>query len=367
MKISVIVFVFLIGILTTQECRSLNLPPQEDEPEAVNLFYSDLTPFGEWIEFEPGQYAWHPSIIDPTWRPYTHGRWVWSDYGWYWITAEPFGWATYHYGRWYLDDTYGWIWIPDAVWGPAWVEWRCNDDYIGWAPLPPYARFHVTVGIRFTRRWSAPPLYWSFISYDHFASSSPYHDYVSKSNTRRLISTTRSAGRYQIDQNRIIDQGIDKALIERRTSNRIETAEVTETRERGVERSTTGGSRVRVEVYRPRPEDIGNGTRHIEARRAESRPSLDIDRVGRYRTRPQREGQSPRGNTQRFPQSFKMPGQQLEQSRQSDQRLQRPDVTRDRMYRSRQQFPSPKVDRMTPRRPAESRDQDRSDKRRGRF
>jgi uncharacterized protein YraI len=34
-------------------------------------------------------------------RPYTVGRWVFTDrYGWMWASSEPFGWATYHYGRW---------------------------------------------------------------------------------------------------------------------------------------------------------------------------------------------------------------------------------------------------------------------------
>lgn len=341
MRSSIIVSFLFVGFLTTQECRSQIFSPQEEAPEAVNLFYLDLTPYGEWIQSEPGLYAWHPTIVDPSWRPYTRGRWVWSDYGWYWVTAEPFGWATYHYGRWFFDDNYRWIWIPDAVWGPAWVEWRCNDDYIGWAPLPPYARFHVTTGIRFTRRWSAPPVYWSFISYDHFASGHAYHNYVSESNTRRLISTTRSAGRYQIDQNRIIDQGIDRTVIERRGSSRIETAEVSETRDRGIERLTSDGTRERIEIYRPRAEDAGTATRTIKIRRTETRPSLDIDHVDRSQTIPQR-----------------------------DSRLERPqrrEITPDRKYRTRPEFPSPKVDRMIPRRSAETRDQDRSGKRRDKF
>lgn len=31
--------------------------------------------------------------------------------------------------------------MPDTEWGPAWVVWRMGDDYCGWAPLPPRARF----------------------------------------------------------------------------------------------------------------------------------------------------------------------------------------------------------------------------------
>lgn len=353
-----ITLLFLAAFFAFQQSRSQDIPPQEDSPEAVNMFYSDLSPYGEWIELEPGLYAWHPSVLDASWRPYTAGHWVWSDYGWYWVSSEPFGWATYHYGRWYLDDHYGWIWIPDSVWGPAWVEWRCNDDYIGWAPLPPYARFHVTVGIRFTRRWVAPPVYWSFISYNHFTSGHHYRDYMSESNTRRLISTTRSTGRYQVDQNHIVDQGVERAFIERRTSNRIGTFEITETRERGVERQMSNGTRERVEVYRPKPGDPGTAVRRIVARRAETRPSLDIDRVERFRNVPQRDTRVSSPGDQPSRQTYEMPGQTSQQ--------QRPEIKGENQNRNRSKFPSPKVERMTPRRQPQPRDQDRS-RRRDRF
>jgi len=71
----------------------------------------------------------------------TVGRWVYSnDYGWYWVSEESeasWGWVTFHYGRWvWINDT-GWAWVPGNEWGPAWVDWRRGDRYVGWAPLPP--------------------------------------------------------------------------------------------------------------------------------------------------------------------------------------------------------------------------------------
>jgi hypothetical protein len=368
MKNSIVVFLFFASILTSQNSRAANLPFQEEAPEAVNLFYSDLAPYGEWIQFEPGLYAWHPLNVDPSWRPYARGRWVWSDYGWFWVTTEPFGWATYHYGRWYFDDAFGWIWIPDTVWGPAWVEWRCNDDYIGWAPLPPYARFHVTVGIRFTRRWIAPTAYWSFITYDHFVSGHPYHTFASGSSARRLITTTRSIGRYQIDQNRITNQGIERSLVQGRTSNRIETAEVSDTRERGVERLSSDGSRERIEIYRPRPEDSGTRNGRIEARRAETRPSLDFDRVDRYQTVPQQGARTSRGSNLRPQPGFELPGQPSQQPEQSLRKQEKSDIRRDRSLRPQPQFPAPNVNRATPNRSGGNKDQNRNGgRRRDRF
>ena len=71
------------------------------------------------------------------WRPYRDGHWVWTDRGWYWDSNEPFGWATYHYGRWTRLRGTGWCWVPGRQWAPAWVSWRESSDHVGWAPLPP--------------------------------------------------------------------------------------------------------------------------------------------------------------------------------------------------------------------------------------
>ncbi|MCK5085903.1 MAG: hypothetical protein KAQ90_00210, partial [Melioribacteraceae bacterium] len=116
---------------------------------AINHFYYSLQPYGEWIEIDNNLYVWRPVRVDRNWRPYVLGSWAWTDYGWYWESNEPFGWATYHYGRWFYDDFYGWVWLPDNEWGPAWVEWRYSNDYIGWAPMYPY-NYDVSVGYRFS-------------------------------------------------------------------------------------------------------------------------------------------------------------------------------------------------------------------------
>jgi hypothetical protein len=108
--------------------------------QTVDFFYDALDPYGEWIELEPYGYAFRPNTNQTAlWRPYTDGGWVYTEYGWTWRSNEPFGWATYHYGRWTRLPRLGWVWIPGTEWGPAWVSWRRSSDYIGWAPLPPDA------------------------------------------------------------------------------------------------------------------------------------------------------------------------------------------------------------------------------------
>jgi hypothetical protein len=116
---------------------------------SYSTFYRKLEPYGVWRETSNYGYVWQPLEAgrSRSWRPYTNGRWVYTDAGWTWISEEPFGWATYHYGRWTRLRNIGWIWVPGDEWAPAWVSWRKGNDYVGWAPLPPEARFDRRSGI----------------------------------------------------------------------------------------------------------------------------------------------------------------------------------------------------------------------------
>jgi hypothetical protein len=108
------------------------LPPQE------RFFYDALADDGEWILIEPYGFVFRPHVNFVAWRPYQNGFWVPSDvYGWTWISAESFGWATDHYGRWVYDSFEGWVWVPGLDWGPAWVAWSGDQNVVGWAPVPP--------------------------------------------------------------------------------------------------------------------------------------------------------------------------------------------------------------------------------------
>jgi hypothetical protein len=62
-----------------------------------------------------------------------------------WISEEPFGWATYHYGKWFYDRYDGWVWLPGLDWGPAWVSWEQTPDYVGWSPQLPAGVSGATV------------------------------------------------------------------------------------------------------------------------------------------------------------------------------------------------------------------------------
>lgn len=106
----------------------------ERRVSSIDDFYRPLSSYGRWDSYGSYGRVWFPTV-GRDWRPYTRGRW---DSNRRWWSDEPFGWATYHYGRWAYDNRAGWFWVPDTRWGPAWVDWRDAGDYWGWAPRPPY-------------------------------------------------------------------------------------------------------------------------------------------------------------------------------------------------------------------------------------
>ena len=76
----------------------------------------DLNGYGEWVRSADYGYVWRPfnsSIsVYADWSPYRYGHWRWiPPYGWVWVNDEPWGWATYHHGRWIYDNGY-WVWSP---------------------------------------------------------------------------------------------------------------------------------------------------------------------------------------------------------------------------------------------------------------
>lgn len=122
---------FLISGCTYTESQST----MNQGPDGYNI--DDLNNYGEWVHIDPYGNAWSPFVVSD-WMPFENGYWTYADGNWTWISYEPFGWIVYHYGYWYKDSFYGWVWIPaDNDWSPARVKWIDYGDYIGWAPMPP--------------------------------------------------------------------------------------------------------------------------------------------------------------------------------------------------------------------------------------
>ena len=222
-----------------------------------NYFYQTLAPHGEWIELDYDNYVWRPNRVGRNWSPYSEGRWVWSSDGWYWDSYEPFGWATYHYGRWHYDRFYGWVWTPGNEWAPAWVEWRHDDNYIGWAPLPPYAYFNTNFGIQFSIEWNSPYSHWRFVRYNRFTHKHVDNYYVKKYHVKRFFGRTKHITNYQYEGRRIVNRGIKRSIIERRGRTKIH-----ETRMDNIKdirnRNMQSNDRNSVRVYRPSEVEVAH-------------------------------------------------------------------------------------------------------------
>jgi hypothetical protein len=128
-----------------------------------DTFLQLLNPYGTWSKID-GLWAYTPTDHG---APYTDGRWLYTEYGWYWKGARPHSWATEHYGYWKRSASKVWSWYPGPFWLPETIEMRRTATYIGWrsaevddsgsfveAPLDRYTKFDE----------------WSFVTLAHFAN-----------------------------------------------------------------------------------------------------------------------------------------------------------------------------------------------------
>lgn len=243
-------------------------------------FYSALNPYGIWIEISNGVTVWRPANVSNNWAPYRDGYWIWTDDGWYWETYESFGYITYHYGRWYNDDYYGWIWIPDDQWAPAWVEWRYDDDYIGWAPLSPYAGFSIGIGIQFSNGYETHYRHWNFVRYRNFCNIHVYNHFVAENFAFQIYKRTKYRTNYGYSNGRVINRGVNIDFVRKRSAENIRerkierVTDLRELRNNNDRNSNTVRSYVvdRENIRRERTDD-----RNIS--RGEGRSSLDMNKI----------------------------------------------------------------------------------------
>jgi uncharacterized protein DUF6600 len=200
---------------TYQEVPARHAYRTEYRAGSIAIFYDELSPYGRWIEYSPYGTCWTPYGMDTRWRPYSNGHWIYTEWGWTWASDEPWGWASYHYGRWLLDPDYGWLWVPGTVWAPAWVAWRDNDDWVGWAPLPPQAQWDASIGLRFGDSERIAASSWCFLPRQTLAASSVRPHVVTTVRNAILLSQTRDATRFSEREGRPVNDGVDITQVER--------------------------------------------------------------------------------------------------------------------------------------------------------
>lgn len=229
---------------------------------AQGTFETSLSPYGTWYEVEGYGRVWQPTVVvvNTGWQPYFHGgRWIWSDYGWYWYSDYSWGWAPFHYGRWFRHHRIGWCWAPDTIWGPSWVTWRYNDAYCGWAPLPPAAWYRPGFGFTYYGRsiglhfdFGLGPDCYAYIPARHFGAHRLHHHAVPRHHVDSIHRETSIANRMVAHKNTtIVNEGIPPSYVAKATGKKLNRVTVRETGTPGERPERMADNGKSVAVYRP--------------------------------------------------------------------------------------------------------------------
>ena len=225
------------------------------DPIGVSYFYEALSPSGEWINEPDYGWCWTPYDMDAGWRPYSNGRWEYTDYGWSWASNESWGWATDHYGRWFFDDSYGWVWVPGTEWAPAWVAWRYGDDYVGWAPLPPAAVWNGSIGLSFGDADRIPSQHWCFVPRRHLLDPNIRLQVTLVSRNPTMLARSHDATRFEVRNGRPANIGPDVDQAGAFVGHRVPVVKIVDVGSpaRGSGRPVVGGVGFYRPIVRPMP------------------------------------------------------------------------------------------------------------------
>ncbi|HSS48773.1 MAG TPA: DUF6600 domain-containing protein, partial [Thermoanaerobaculia bacterium] len=238
----------VMGSAATSISAGLHIGPSGRANVDIGFFYDDLASYGHWIQRPRYGWVWTPRVAVRSWRPYEYGHWVWTDLGWTWVSDEPFGWATYHYGRWYDDPDYGWEWVPGNQWAPAWVDWQAGNDYVGWAPLPPSYGYSpgVTVSV------DLAPEDFFFVPQARFLDTRLAAYGVPSWQCAQIYRGTRSFTRYDRFNNQVFNAGFPVDRVQQWTGRRVQRYQVADLGWN--QRHQTQLAQNRVALFRPQVE-----------------------------------------------------------------------------------------------------------------
>jgi len=161
-RCALVIFCFILvgaGIKARASMTPYTEPGQTDFDTALLT----LNPYGTWSKID-GLWAYTPFDHQ---APYTNGRWIYTEYGWYWKGNLPHSWATEHYGYWKRGADHVWSWYPGPYWLPETVEIRSTTTHIGWRSA---AVDHDGVFIEKPEdRWAKTDE-WTFVTLEQFAN-----------------------------------------------------------------------------------------------------------------------------------------------------------------------------------------------------
>jgi hypothetical protein len=96
--------------------REVQLADLDPSPElmAGGEEYEELSQYGEWYEEPSYGRVWMPSYAYGGYDPFRYGYWQPYGTSFVWVNSMPWGYNTFHSGRWtYLDDLNRWCWVPE--------------------------------------------------------------------------------------------------------------------------------------------------------------------------------------------------------------------------------------------------------------
>ncbi len=141
-------------------------------------YNASLSGYGEWVWVGNLGKVWRP-WVSPGWRPYTYGRWVFTNVGWTWVAYEPWGYVPHHYGSWAMCS-FGWVWVPGYSYSCGNVVWVRSGGYVGWYARPPRGWSHAARGYRhgyqdgYRDGWH-DARYATYVDWHHMASDNISH------------------------------------------------------------------------------------------------------------------------------------------------------------------------------------------------
>lgn len=240
--------------------ESVTVAPSKDNSD-ISYFYDSMSQDGSWTNDTEYGWSWSPavSVNDANWRPYVdNGSWVYTDDGWYWNSGYNWGWAAFHYGRWSHRES-RWYWHPDNVWGASWVSWRHNDDYYGWAPLTPRARFGSRGGFDiglttgdFDLNIGLGERDYAFVRSNQFFDRDLNRHQLRDSEHTNIYKSTTINNAYTSSNNRYINQGIPVQNVARATKQEVKAVTIVDHPARAGEAVQVNAiQNNRLEVFRP--------------------------------------------------------------------------------------------------------------------
>ena len=244
----IILFVAAIGISSCSNSRVVEEPGSAAVTVSYQQFYDGLSPYGQWINYPGYGYVWQP--VEAGFRPYySNGHWAYTGLGWAWVSSYNWGWAPFHYGRWFNDPAYGWMWTPGYEWAPAWVSWRRNEECYGWAPLGPQVGINVSIGM------GIPYEHWAFVPRQHITETNINNYYINQSRNVTIINNSTVINNTYITNNKTtVVKGPDVKEVENVTHAKIKPLLIKETNKPG---STTQNNGT-LNIYKPRIKEDKN-------------------------------------------------------------------------------------------------------------